>query len=162
MARSEIVVPGEPERLSDQFAKAHVWTPDTEGLMWVYSWALDGPMAFMRHARHPDRLSGWKGALWTTPHSQDRPPLEGVRRCNWLIPADGSDRVDEDCQEARTFLADDTIRSVTLTQVVGVSPQTRIEVVHKRLPVVWAEDMAAWWGYQLAILADMLARPSKR
>ncbi|MBA3781699.1 MAG: hypothetical protein H0X12_07590 [Nocardioides sp.] len=156
VAQSSVVLPGKPERLDGYFEKAHVWTPDLDGFMWWYSWALDGPVAFMRHADHPDRLSGWKGALWTNSHPRDHSPHERVVWWNWLVPADGSARVDDDCQMARKLLTEDTIRTATLTQVPGSPAQTRAEIVHTGLPVEWADDMTAWWTYQLAILADML------
>jgi hypothetical protein len=53
---------------------------------------------------------------------------------------------------------------ITYTQAKGSSGEaiTTIEVQHFGVPVEWAEDLRAWWTYQLAFVEHRATRTADR
>jgi hypothetical protein len=108
---------------------------------------------------HPDQLSGRRGLIRNIVVEEDRPQRR-VSRLAWMVPPPGKPGGSPD---ERTVIVDSTV-IITYTQAKGSSGEaiTTIEVQHFGVPVEWAEDLRAWWTYQLAFVEHRATRTADR
>lgn len=161
VVHARITLPRSPAWHGEWFARATVATANPDWSMPYYGQTRPEPgqphdtwfTCVMLHEQQVDRITGWRGAIWSRPHPDDDPRRRRMHWWRWMhrIPPPPGSPGWTRTTMLGPVLPRDTLLLVHLNRVPGTPVHTEIVIEHRDVPVEWIDDLTDWWKLQLAI-----------
>lgn len=161
-ATATMAIPAQMSWLTNLFEAGNIWTPAADGYSATSGLYTDAggdiwQTSFIEDATHPDHIAGTTmSAIMTRRRDEHDPPRLSALWWQWGTPVGPLHPTLGKPRHYEPFL--DTAAQVDVRYERNRDKSITVSVEHKGIPIEWANDLGAWWNYQLAISRQVAHR----